>query len=299
MYHYVREFDKNFPYFYFLQKKDFLKQILIFKNYLKLYENYHLNLKKNILTFDDGLKDHLSVAKILSKKKIKGIFFINTFPILEKKILNVHKLHFILGKYKSHEILKYLKKINFSLNSSKKIVSFKEHQIKNSFNDEERKKIIIKSNLNFRKNKNLISKMFNFFFTKENQKEIFESLYLNEEEIKKIKELGMIIGGHSHNHNNLANLSYKEQLKDLSINKLYLEKILNKKIEFFAFPFGHVNTWNANTIKILQKLNYKYVFTTHHKKIYMDSENYLIPRQNCNKYKFGKIFNFFKNVEKI
>ena len=66
MYHYIREFDKNFPYFDFLHKKDFKKQINWLSKKFNIIKNIDENIKdKTILTFDDGTKDHLWVAKYL------------------------------------------------------------------------------------------------------------------------------------------------------------------------------------------------------------------------------------------
>ena len=68
MYHYIRGFDKSLPYFNFLHLSDFKKQI----NYLEKKESFFSvsddlvkNFSKNkfLLTFDDGLKEHLNVAK--------------------------------------------------------------------------------------------------------------------------------------------------------------------------------------------------------------------------------------------
>jgi len=83
MYFYIRHFYKSKPYFNFLLLNDFKKQI----NYLSkknsfikikdtLEENYHKN--KFILSFDNGLKEHLNIARDLKKKNILSIFFIPT-----------------------------------------------------------------------------------------------------------------------------------------------------------------------------------------------------------------------------
>ena len=68
MYHYIRSFDKSLPYFNFLHFNDFKKQI----NYLEKKKSFFnisddldkiYNKNKFLLTFDDGLKEHLNVAK--------------------------------------------------------------------------------------------------------------------------------------------------------------------------------------------------------------------------------------------
>ena len=72
MYHYIRKFNLNNPYFNFLHFKDFKKQneYLRKKRFIKIDDDLDQNYNKNkfLLTFDDGLKEHLKVAKYLKKK---------------------------------------------------------------------------------------------------------------------------------------------------------------------------------------------------------------------------------------
>ena len=69
--------------------------------------------KKIFLTFDDGLSCHFNyVFKILKKKKnINGIFYIPTLPYKTGKILNVHKVHLIIGKIGAFKAFEELQKL--------------------------------------------------------------------------------------------------------------------------------------------------------------------------------------------
>ena len=77
MYHYVRNYSKEFPFFNFLHINDFKKQINHLnrkKKILKLSEDLDsfFNSKKVfLLTFDDGFSDHYSVFEILKKQNLK------------------------------------------------------------------------------------------------------------------------------------------------------------------------------------------------------------------------------------
>ena len=67
MYHYVRNYSSKLPYFNFLHKKSFYKQLKFLKrkfNFFVLNDNLHKlrYSKKILLTFDDGLKEHLNIA---------------------------------------------------------------------------------------------------------------------------------------------------------------------------------------------------------------------------------------------
>ena len=87
MYHYVRNYSSKLPYFNFLHKKSFYKQLKFLKrkfNFFVLNDNLHKlrYSKKILLTFDDGLKEHLNIAKFLKKENILGIFFISSYPLI-------------------------------------------------------------------------------------------------------------------------------------------------------------------------------------------------------------------------
>lgn len=294
-FHYIRKYNRSYPYFNFLHENNF-KKIITSKidKLIKIGDDIDTKYKKKkyIFSFDDGLKDHLFASNILKKKNILGIFFINTVPIIEKKILNVHKLHLICGRFKSEEIIKELYSIESINLENIKIPSSKRYQLENALDKDHINKIKLKVFLNQNKNFFLINKLFNFFFSKLTQKKILEKFYLSRDDIIDIDRKGMIIGGHSHSHKLLSSLSFKDQNKEIKKNINYLSKILKKKIDFFASPWGNKKSYNTNTIKILKK-NVKYHFTTLQNKVL--ENNYEIPRINCNKLKYGKIFNYKKN----
>ena len=110
MYHYVREEDEQFPLFKFLHVEDFKKQLDYFsENFTILHPN---TLKESILTgreadgviltFDDGVKDHYNfVFPELMKRRLSAIFYISTGIYGNNKVLGVHRLHLLLGRFGS------------------------------------------------------------------------------------------------------------------------------------------------------------------------------------------------------
>lgn len=84
--------------------------------------------------------------------------------------------------------------------------------------------------------------------------------YLNSEQLKEMDKYGFDVESHTVNHDPPLNeLSYEKQYETLKNSKDFLEKTLNKKVEFFAYPYGK---WNQNSIKALQELEYKMAVTT-------------------------------------
>ena len=94
-----------------------------------------------------------------------------------------------------------------------------------------------------------------FKIKKFDYKKYYEILFLNKQHLKKIKELGHLIGLHSHSHPTLfESLTYDEQLNEYKSNISILSKILNigeGEIKFMSHPCG---SYNDNTLKILQDI---------------------------------------------
>ena len=127
MYHYVRDYSPKFSYLNFLHFKSFEKQIEYFKSKLQFvdcndfsYFQGNKSIKKKIfLTFDDGLSCHFKyVFKILKKKKINGIFYIPTLPLVKNEMLLPHKIHLMLAKFGGLKSCAVLEK-NVSKNNGK------------------------------------------------------------------------------------------------------------------------------------------------------------------------------------
>ena len=109
MYHYVRNI-KNSQYKNIkgLETDGFKRQLdylsdnfnIIKAEMLIDFVKNDIQLPKNscLLTFDDGYKDHLTfVLPELLKRKLQGSFFPPVKPVLEREILDVNRIHFILA----------------------------------------------------------------------------------------------------------------------------------------------------------------------------------------------------------
>ena len=109
--------------------------------------------------------------------------------------------------------------------------------------------------------------------------------YLSKKEIRYLKSLGMIIGSHGESHTLLSRLSYKKQFKELNSSKIFLEKIINKKVDIFCYPYGRKMSYNSNTLKILKKLKFKLAYSVEYRDISLkdiQKRPYELPRYDCN-----------------
>lgn len=90
---------------------------------------------------------------------------------------------------------------------------------------------------------------------KENVRAMFfwqSRLLFGERPWKRVMDEGHIIGTHSCKHPNLTNLSYDQQLRELSHSKQKIEDITRAPVTYFRPPFGQ---YNSETIKAAQELD--------------------------------------------
>ncbi len=101
------------------------------------------------------------------------------------------------------------------------------------------------------------------------------SYYLSSEEIKKLQRDNIDIQSHTVNHLKLSKLTQNQRIKELSDSKEYLEKLLNKKVKYMAYPYGK---YNENVIQDVMEAGYKMAFTTNQGWMNLDQGMYSLKR---------------------
>lgn len=82
---------------------------------------------------------------------------------------------------------------------------------------------------------------------------------LTDSQIIDLSKKGFTIGGHTVNHpNDLKLLDEEAQIKEIRDNKIWLEGLIGKKLEWFCYPSGR---YNDTTVEVLKGLGYKYART--------------------------------------
>jgi len=179
----------------------------------------------------------------------------------------------------------------------------KKKKIKNFINENERRKYenaynhnndefdkkFFKKIINYNSNLEKKTEILNYLLKYFNIKISSDDLYMNKKEIRYIESLGMIIGCHTENHILLPRLTYLQQYNQINKNKIFLEKIIKKKIDFFCYPFGGKNSYNFNTFNILKKLKFKQAYSFDNRKITKNDllkKKYELPRLDCNQFIF-------------
>lgn len=83
--------------------------------------------------------------------------------------------------------------------------------------------------------------------------------YLTSKQLKEMDAYGIDIESHTVEHERLNKLTKDKQLEEFTDLKIFLEKLLNKKINYIAYPFA---AYNKNTVECEKESGYTMVFTT-------------------------------------
>lgn len=262
MLHDIRNTDPNFfpkrynlPYFYSLNDFNFFLDKLLPVSYdIKSNEGY-------VYTFDDGLIDHLQVAKILYKKKIKAIFFIPSEPVVNRMILNAHKIQFIISSNNEDEIVKEIENIikeNFII-SDKEINHYRFSRWKKNIWSKEMVFItrILREFKGQTERNFLLNRLFSKFVSND-ELDFASNFYLDETNVKEIADMGHLIGGHGSKSNDLRFSTKKEIITEIN-QSLEFVKIFEKKKLYYAYAHGG---YNEEIVDLISKSQFKKAFTT-------------------------------------
>lgn len=247
MFHDVRNLeDTIYPKRYklksFLDENQFKFQIEIIRKKYKIISSSdikNIDIKNDsadyaTLTFDDGLLDHYNVYKHLHSLNISGTFLIPKMPILECKVMNSHKIQFILAHSNEKEIKDEI--LNLFDDKDKIWKEYSKTKWKNNWWSEEM--IFITNFLRRYKNDKFNNYEFTDFLFKKHVMDdeylFSKNLYLSKMHIEEMSNQGMIIGGHGDISENL--LLIPDYKSDIDESKKFISKYSEDFI--FSYPNG-------------------------------------------------------------
>jgi peptidoglycan/xylan/chitin deacetylase (PgdA/CDA1 family) len=271
MYHYVRELKHSrFPEIKGLSIEEFKNQIRYIKKHYNIISaddimdavdlGSDLPPRALLLTFDDGYLDHFTqVFPVLDQEKLPGCFFPTAKCILENRVLDVNKIHFILASVEDKgKIVENISQTidrhrsSYSLETTEKYwQKFGKH---NRFDLSEVVfiKRMLQRELPEKLRKKIIGELFNQYVTKD-EIGFSKELYMSLDQLACIQRNGMYVGSHSFDHDRLNSLSKNEQKREIDLSlKLLKEVGCNTDRWMMCYPHG---AFDDSLLSILKKRN--------------------------------------------
>lgn len=278
MYHYVRNLrDSRYPLIRGLDLELFNEQLLYLKKNYNIvtmedvidhkYKGKILPKKPVLLTFDDAYIDHYTnVLPLLSSYNIQGSFYVPVMAVVQNKVLDVNKIHFILAAQNNTQaIIDDLKELIARYQNEYNLLSFEDYFQKLALaNEFDTKEIIfIKRLLQVELQEDLRNKIVDELFIKYVgvSEEVFsKELYMSTEQLKHMVKSGMHIGSHGYNHywwNRLSNDGIKSEV----VKSTDFLKSIGVDMNYFTacYPYGG---YNEQAMRTLELYGCKLAFTT-------------------------------------
>lgn len=230
--------NKKLPYYFdnkSITLNEFEYQIKYFKKYFDIINlNDAILLAKNgsslnrklVITFDDGFHENYTIiAPLLIKYKIRASFFLIGNCIDNKDLMWRNKL-LIINKVKNNILRSGINRI--SAEHRLDLIGFKDLMSWSfrTFPMDKKEKIV--NNL--------------WQYTKDNSIEEYleeTNPYMTVNQIRELSDLGFEFGSHSMSHPNFSKIGYEEFKNEIVDSKIKIEKIINKRVNSFTYPFGN------------------------------------------------------------
>lgn len=302
MYHYVREPNPDLPHFIFLDVENFRKQIRHFLDrfrILSLADIEHALETGNpppdsmVLTFDDGLADHYDyVYPVLKEFGVSGLFYVPTGPYEQEQLLDVHRTHYLLGRFGGKSVLAALRRTlrpeDLLPGAEERFAAVTYTGQKNSEAVREAKRLI-NYRIDPRRRTPLLTRLMLDFGIDEQA--LAKSYYLSPEQMQEMAAAGMGIGSHAKSHTVLSNLDAQEQHGEIHDSFALLQSLTGgRAMNSFCFPYGGKHSYNDVTLQELKAAGCRFGFTVESRDISptdLRATPFELPRYDCNEFPFG------------
>lgn len=268
MYHYVSDIQKSaFPGLKGLELSAFKRQLDFLQSEYSFLPTRDLmgcikgnaSLPDNAcwLTFDDGYSDHYKyVFPELASRGIEGAFFPIVKPIVEREILDVHKIHYILASADDVSLIEEdLRSLYFTSDLAQSTGrSFDDLKaalaIPNRFDSAD--VIFVKRMLQHAIPEGWRGLFADHLFRKYVSVDVHafaEDLYMSSAQLSEMVQSGMYVGSHGYRHLWLSQETRQTQLEEIQKSLAFLESVGASIDDWvMCYPYGK---YNSDTLEIL------------------------------------------------
>jgi peptidoglycan/xylan/chitin deacetylase (PgdA/CDA1 family) len=304
MYHYVRRDTRGLPSLPYLDAGDFVRQLDFFERAFGIVKrDEFVNWVGGgsapagvLLTFDDGLRDHLEVVlPVLQARRHFGLFYVSSSPILTGKILDVHKVQLALGRLGGKAAYAWLRRNAPHLLSRENGVPAAE-----GYNVQSEPEVVS------------IKRLFNWQLPEEERSGPLDALfafafdgappdcyafYMREAEIRTLSDAGMGIGAHGHKHLLSSRIAPELEKAEVDLSGNFIESVGGSRAWGYCHPFGSPGAFTEYGKSLLADAGFPFALAVVRPATDVPaeirtplarSERYSLPRNDCNAFPHGR-----------
>ena len=299
MYHYVRPIKgSRYPEIKGLELDLFIEQLRFFQRcytpvsmedvLAAIHDSARLPENALLLSFDDAYSDHFEyVYPVLADMKLQGSYYVPAKTVLQHKVLDVNKVHFILASAPDvNDLVKALAGAIDSHRENHDLASFdeyySEYAVANRFDPKE--VIFIKRMLQHALPEDLRNTIVDSLFEQYvgmDEATFARELYMSEAQLGELLSGGMHIGCHGYDHYWWNKLDEDALKSELDRSEQFLSKLGCDMENWTAsYPYG---SYSKIGVAELEKRNCKLAFTTEVRVADLATDHpLLIPRLDTN-----------------
>ncbi len=239
-----------------------------------------------LLTFDDGFSDHFQyVTPILVDRGLTGAFYPPSCAVLRRRLLDVHRIHFVLASGVPPERL--AQRISDEITAEFGSITATEHWESpaqpNRFDTAE--VIFVKRMLQVAlpapMRTRLVADLFDEYVSVD-ETAFAEELYCSDDQLRMMCSAGMHIGSHGHDHPWLTSLDADGQRADLTHSIEFLRDIAKGAETPLTICYPH-GDFDDVTLEVASSLGFEFGFTTDVRVADLDRDDPLrLPRLDTN-----------------
>ncbi len=227
--------------------------------------------KSCLITFDDGLRSQYEQAlPVIDVLGIPAVFFVNTLPYINGKLLSVHKIHWCRHFLSPKKfITEVCDAYNFFTGQefNQHLFSLSDDDLLKQYRYDDLDSARIKFALNNALEEDLRNQIINVIFKKiiNNERSFCRDFYINRRDLKKLYKRGYL-GTHTHSHQPLASFGADRTTKEIVHSLDSLADILTisrqvLEIRGISYPYGNSQSVSPETGAIAKSLGLKFGFT--------------------------------------
>ncbi|MDW5377017.1 polysaccharide deacetylase family protein [Halomonas sp. HP20-15] len=269
MYHYVRPIaGSRYPTLKGLELDNFRGQLDFLEQHYRIVRTQDviaamrgegdLPSRAALLTFDDGYMDHYDhVLPELVARGMQGSFFPPACAVLDGRVLDVNKIHFVLAsgvdpRQLVCEIFALLDvhRVRHDLKPNADYYRLYSNESRYDTPDVTFIKRILQKGLPQALRSEIVDQLFQRFVTAD-EKGFAESLYMGKAQLRELHDAGMCIGSHGDQHRWLNTLSPVEQRQEIERSLDFLGELgVPTQDWVMCYPYGG---YNASLLEILRE----------------------------------------------
>lgn len=303
MYHYVRLGDPAMPYFPFLHLDDFRRQLdwlgetfgfVRREDFERAFAGGPVPQDGVVLTFDDGFREHYDhVVPELESRGLWGIFYVATASYETRRLLDVHRVHCLLGKLGGEGLRTALMEmIEPHMLAPEHIDAFTDRSYRLQKRDAATKEV--KTILNYFIREDAKPVLLDGLMTEfMDEAALAADFYVNTPMLAEMQQRGHVIGSHTRSHPVMSKLSAADQKREIDGSFELLDRAVGGlAIRTFCYPYGFEYSFTADTERLLAEAGCLYSFSVEFRDITADDISrrpQALPRYDCNLFPHGQV----------